>query len=221
MHYLDIIAIALIVILGVRGFFTGLIREICSLLGVILGFIVGSRLALFVGRKASEHVHFASEGAMELAGFVSLFVLIWLFFFLLGIVLFKIVRKRNGGIVRKTVLILDRLGGFLINVLKIFVIFSVAIYMLSRVHVVADFAEKKLSDSFMYPIFKNFGDLIMYFDNGNNANKLQQKAEEIAKEKLEEVQESLQESLQEQKDSVQKQIESVFEATTSEENNEQ
>ncbi|GHV05288.1 colicin V biosynthesis protein [Campylobacterota bacterium] len=171
-HYLDIVVLALVAILGVRGFFTGFIREVFSLIGFLMGFVIASRLALFVGQWAGTYLHFASQGAMKLAGFAALFVLIWLFFFLIGMLLARIIRRKNGGIVRKTALFFDRLGGFVICALKVFVIFAVIIAALSQTAVVANWAENKLQDSFMYPTLKIFGGALMSLEESQIGEKV-------------------------------------------------
>ncbi|MDR1912703.1 MAG: CvpA family protein [Helicobacteraceae bacterium] len=132
MHWIDIVVLVLIVALGVQGVFRGAIREVFSLVGVGLGVFLGSRLAFKVGSWASEHsFQLTNEGAIKLAGFAIIFILVWLVCFLLGLWLSKRIRAKES-MSRALMVWFDRMLGFLLGAAKVFVLFSIIVYALIK-----------------------------------------------------------------------------------------
>ena len=59
--WFDIIVIAVVVILGIKGVINGLIKEIFGLIGIIGGVIVASRNANLVGEQISLYLYQLSD----------------------------------------------------------------------------------------------------------------------------------------------------------------
>ena len=163
-HYLDIVFLVLILALSYRGWVKGFVREIFELIGVALGFVLASRFAPNIGQLAGEYVAITNNGARWLVGFVLLLVVIFLVFWLLGIVLSRFLHKKNGGIIRKTMQILNRLGGVLFSAIKIFVVVSVIFFALSQTRAIGGWLEEKLDTSLAYSAFKSVGGALIKLD---------------------------------------------------------
>ncbi|MDR2639647.1 MAG: CvpA family protein [Helicobacteraceae bacterium] len=181
MHWLDIVILILIVILGAQGIMRGAIRELSSLFGIGLGIFLGSRLALAVGRWASAHsFQFSSEGAMKLAGFALIFLIVWGICFLLGLWLSKRLRRKES-MTRAVAIWADRVLGFIIGAGKIYIIFAAIVFALNQTEAISKWSDNNLGDSFLYPPLKATGGFLIKLDKEarNLIEDAEAKAEEI------------------------------------------
>jgi membrane protein required for colicin V production len=166
----------LMVALGAQGLLRGAIREIFSLLGIVLGVFIGTRFALSFGRWASERsFEFSSEGAMKLAGFALIFLFFWGICLLLGLWLSKRLRKKES-MTRSVAIWTDRLAGFIIGAGKMYVIFAAIIFALSQTVAISKWINNNLGSSFLYPSLNATGGFLVKLDEQARA-----KAAELAK----------------------------------------
>ncbi|MDR0665771.1 MAG: CvpA family protein [Helicobacteraceae bacterium] len=180
-HWLDIVVLSLIVILGAQGILRGAVREFFSLLGVGLGIFLGSRLALVVGRWTSDHsFNFSSESATKLAGFAIVFLVVWAICFLVGLWLSKRLRRKES-MARRIAVWLDRIFGFFIGVGKVYVLFAAIIFSLSQTAAISKWAQNNLEDSLLYPSLKATGGFLIKLDAQTREalKEAQSKAEDI------------------------------------------
>jgi len=153
----DIIIITLITILGLKGLFRGLIKEVFGLVGIIGGVYVASRVTKSVGLLIDKFIPIENETTMLLIGFVVSLATFWALLYLLGIILSKMFSLSGLGI-------FDRLFGFVFGGAKVFLIFSVIIYAVSQVNAIKVTLDKKAQDSIMYPILQDVGAMIIKLD---------------------------------------------------------
>ena len=159
MSLLDIVVIALVVLLGLKGLIRGLIKEVFGLLSIVGGVFFASRFADAFGTYI--HTGFfpiENVGVRSLVGFVILFALIWAAVQLAGTLLAKIVKVSGLGFV-------DKLGGMAIGSAKVFLVFSIIAYGFGSVTFIKDMLASKMANSVMYPILYETGSYIVNIDS--------------------------------------------------------
>ena len=81
----DLIIIAITLILGLKGLFRGLIKEVFGIIGIIGAIFVASRISKEVGDLLAPVLVLENEATIKLIGFVVSLVGVWL-----------VVYRRNG-----------------------------------------------------------------------------------------------------------------------------
>ncbi len=157
LEVLDIIVIALIVVLGLKGLFRGLIKELFGLIGIIGGVFVASRLAKDTGYMVDGFIPMSNENTILLVGFVVSLIVFWILAYFLGIILEKIFSASGLGI-------FDKVFGFVFGAGKIFLLFSIIAYAVSQVKVVNDALAPKIQKSVMFPLLQDTGGYIIKLD---------------------------------------------------------
>lgn len=159
MNLLDIVVLALVVLLGLKGLIRGLIKEVFGLVSIVGGVFFASRFADDFGTYI--HTTFfpiENEGVRSLVGFVILFAAIWAAVQLAGTLLAKMMKLSGLGFV-------DKLGGMAVGSAKVFLVFSIIAYGFGSVAFVRDMLQSKLGGSMMYPILYNTGSYIVNIDS--------------------------------------------------------
>lgn len=105
MSLVDILVWGVLLIFMAKGFLRGLVREVCSVLGLVAGGWAAFKYATFLAEAARPIINLPSHIATALS-FVLIFLLIGMFFYLVGhllTVVFKIMLlggvNRVGGVV--------------------------------------------------------------------------------------------------------------------------
>jgi len=155
----DIIVIALVVILGLKGLMKGFIKELFGLIGIIGGVFVASRVAKDVGDLVAGFFALENENTILLVGFIVGLILFWIIAYILGSILEKVFEASGLGII-------DRVFGFLFGAGKVFLLFAIIAYATTGVKVVYDSLAPKMKDSIMFPILVSTGGYIIKLDTG-------------------------------------------------------
>jgi len=165
---LDLVSIALIVFLGIKGILRGFVKEVFGLIGIIGGIFIASKYAQVAGEYADANfLNLQNKSSVYLIGFIAVFILIWIVATFIGSMLGKLVNSSGLGIVDKSL-------GFVVGGAKIFLIFSVIIYVFSSIGIFRGSLNSMFEGSMMYPIFKEWGAKIVQLD----PSQLQEKASE-------------------------------------------
>ncbi len=165
MNWFDIVTGALILIIGIKGIFNGLVKELAGLVGIAAGVWIASLFASPFGQWFGKHVvAIDSASALTMIGFLLLLALIWLGCILLGAIIAKLLTLSGLGI-------LDRVLGFLFASAKVFVIISVIVFALSSIDIVRKNTTKFTDQSLMYPLFVKAGEWIVHLDLDDLAQK--------------------------------------------------
>jgi membrane protein required for colicin V production len=155
---LDLVSIALILFLGIKGIFRGFIKEVFGLVGIIGGIYVASRYAQAAGAFLDQNfLNLQNKGSLYLIGFIAVLLAFWLFAVMVGFLLGKLVHSSGLGPV-------DKILGFVVGGAKVFLIFSVIIYVFSNIGVFKASINNMFSGSMMYPIFQEWGAKIVKID---------------------------------------------------------
>lgn len=148
----DLITLSIIVFLGLKGIFSGFVKEVFALFGIVGGVFVASRIA----------TDFSSSSLLV---FVVAFAGFWALCYFAGIAVAKVAGLSGLGI-------LDKILGFVFAGGKIFFIISVIVYAASNIEVLKSKIEPKMANSTMYPIYVYGGSAIMKLDTNNILNKV-------------------------------------------------
>jgi len=153
--WFDIITLALVILLGVKGIINGFIKETFGLIGIVGGVYIASRYAQDAGVWVDNTLYaFENKASLFLVGFIGLLICFWLSSLLIGQIVAKLIDLSGLSVI-------DKLAGFLIGSAKIFLVFSVFLVALSNIAFVQTKIETHLKESFMYPIFMEVGQKIV------------------------------------------------------------
>ena len=170
----DVITISIITVLGFKGLIRGLIKEAFGLVGIIGGVFVASRIANSIGKIIGDIVGIENISTYMIVGFVVSLLVFWSLVYMIGLIVYKIADKSGLGI-------FDKFLGFCFGTAKVFLIFSISIYALTSIDMVAQKLDKANKDSIMYEVFKTTGSYILKI-----GGQTPQSIEKIIDKKLEE-----------------------------------
>ena len=156
-NYFDITIAAIVLILGIKGFMHGFVREVFGLIGLVAGVYFASRLsdtaAAFID---SNFLHLENTALLKLLGFLAILVMIWLGATILGAIFAKL-SDSNPGVV-------SRFFGFLAAAAKYFIIFALIVTALSHVQLAKDKLEKYVQGSILYPYLVKVGSRLIHLE---------------------------------------------------------
>jgi len=152
----DGIVITITLILAIKGFFSGIIREIAGLIGIGAGLFLASSFYKGVGEYINETIFkVPNESAINVVGFVSVFVLTWVIVVFIGMIFSKMLHIAKLGL-------LDKIGGVVFSGGKFFLIVSVIVTMLSQIEALKPKLEKYQKNSIMWPVMDNIGKTLIH-----------------------------------------------------------
>jgi membrane protein required for colicin V production len=120
MSLVDILIWAILLIFVAKGFWKGLVREVCTLLGLVAGVWAAFRYSSSLAEAIRPHIHLPQHISAALS-FLLIFFLVGLLFFLFGhllTVIFKVMLL--GGV--------NRIGGAVFGLLEGAFILCMALY---------------------------------------------------------------------------------------------
>jgi len=154
----DVIILGLIIFLGLKGLFRGLVKELFAIFGIIGGIFIASRIASSTGGLVDAIFHIESQNTMLLVGFVLSLLFIWSIAYFLGILLSTMFTLSGLGI-------FDKILGFAFGAGKIFLLFSIIFFALSNVEIMSKKMENLKTKSMMYPLLVSSGGYIIKLNN--------------------------------------------------------
>ena len=155
MSMFDAIIIGITLILAIKGYFNGIIKELGGLIGIIGGFFLASKFYHQAGVYINENLlEIPNKSAVDLIGFISVFVGFWVVVVFIGFLISKILKASAlGG--------LDRLLGFLFGGAKFFLLISIIISLLWQVAFIRNKLEEFSKESIVMPILIETGKKII------------------------------------------------------------
>ena len=170
----DVVVIIITLILAIKGFFSGIIREIAGLIGIGLGIFVGTIYYKEAGEFINLYIFkIQNESAINIVGFVGVFIAIWGGMIFIGWILSKLLKVSNLGFI-------DRIGGLVFSAGKFFILVSVIITMLSQIEALKSNLEKYQKNSIMWPIMNNVGETLIHI----KPQDVQSKIDKVVKGKI-------------------------------------
>ena len=161
----DLIILSITLILGLKGLFRGLIKEVFGIIGIIGAIFVASRISKEIGDLIAPILVLENEATIKLIGFVVALVAVWLVVYSAGVIVSKIFAASGLGIV-------DRIFGFVFGAAKIFLIFSVIAYALYQVQSFKKVIDEKFADSIVMPHLVSVGSYIIKLDTATITNSI-------------------------------------------------
>ena len=157
-NYFDVTVGAIILLLAIKGFMNGVVKELFGLAGLIGGVYFASRLAGEASLFIDKHfIHIENSSLLKLIGFMAILIIIWLSATILGAIISKLTSASGLGF-------MDRLLGFVAGGGKYFVIFALIITALSNVTLIRENTQKYVQDSLFYPLLYKAGSAIIKID---------------------------------------------------------
>ncbi|MDR1284919.1 MAG: CvpA family protein [Campylobacteraceae bacterium] len=155
--WFDIVIIAIILILGIKGLIGGFIKELFEFIGIIGGIFLASRYSYKAGMFISDKIYsIENEVAIRIMGFMVLLFTVFIVSILIGTIISKIVKF--GGYAN-----LNRFLGFVFSTLTIFFVFSMLLFATSSIEFARVFVTDTLGigNSFMYKKLSAIGEQIV------------------------------------------------------------
>lgn len=159
----DLIIISITLILGLKGLFRGLIKEVFGIIGIIGAIFVASRISKEVGDLLAPILVLENEATIKLIGFIVALVGVWIVVYSAGIIISKIFAASGLGII-------DRIFGFVFGAAKIFLIFSVISYALYQVQSFKKVIDDRFATSAVMPHLISVGSYIIKLDTNSISN---------------------------------------------------
>lgn len=138
--WIDVLFLLLIVVGAVRGFFRGLILAICSLVAYLVGLAAAMKCSHLVAERLQPYLHISSKWLPFIA-FLLIFLVVILLVRLMAMALQKVTEGMMLGWA-------NRLGGMLFYCILYATIFSILLFYLVNMHLIA---EDTLQHSITYP----------------------------------------------------------------------
>jgi len=157
-NYFDVTIGAIVLILGIKGFMNGFIKEIFGLAGLVAGVYFGSRFAETAATFINENfLQMQNPTLLKLIGFLAVLIVVWLGATLLGSILSRLTSVSGLGF-------LNRLFGFIAGGGKYFIIFALIVTALSNVTLIKENLNTYVKDSLLYPYLLATGSKIIHLD---------------------------------------------------------
>jgi len=147
----DIIILILILLMSIKGFINGFLRELFGFIGLIGGIFVASRTAEPIAKYIDTNIlHLDNFSALKLIGFLAVLASVWMIISFIGNLIVGISKKQPHNI-------LNSFLGFLTAGIKYFLIFSLIISAIFRTPLIKDNVAGKISGSKLYPTLNTVG----------------------------------------------------------------
>lgn len=159
MNGVDVVVLIILVFFALRGLLVGLIKEVLSLVGLVL--------AIFVSLKFSDLMSFYLKGINDplILKVLSILILFVLVIFLTQLVIFLIRKALKPTFIG----IIDRLLGLLLGIFEGIIVAGTLLYLASRFEFAKDYLEKsaysgKISTIYERVVIRNFHEVREFFE---------------------------------------------------------
>ena len=158
MNYFDVAVGSIVLLLGLKGLMNGFSKELFGLIGIVGGLFVASHIGGPIGRFLNESLlHFETDAAVNLVGFVFTVGIFWLLMVALGAGFKRLSTLSGLGIV-------DQILGFFVGASKFFFIVSVIVYALFSVTAIRENFADKMKDSIFFKPMLATGNFILHIE---------------------------------------------------------
>ena len=147
----DLVLLAIVVFLGLRGFLSGFLKEFASTIGIIGGIYLSSNFSYLIEDFLNKNISlFANSNT---TGFVS---------FLIGIIVFMLISRYAilliGNLVKYEGLTpIDRISGIMLSLIKNFLFISIIMTSLNNIKFMQKGLSEYTKDSKIFPINLSIG----------------------------------------------------------------
>ncbi len=156
----DMVILGITLVLGLKGLFRGLIKEVFGIVGIIGAIFVASRASSEIGNLIAPFLALENQTTIKLIGFIIALIGFWIIIYILGIIVSKIFSASGLGL-------FDRIFGFVFGAAKVFLIFSVIAYALYQVQSFKKAIDNKTEGSIVMPHLISVGSYIIKLDTSS------------------------------------------------------
>ena len=147
----DLILVAVVAFLGLRGFLSGFLKELSSTIGIIGGIYLSANFSHFIEKFITENISLFSNS--HAVGFVS---------FLIGVIGFMLLSRYFILIVANLIKYeqltsIDRIAGIMLSLIKNFLFISIIITSLNNIEFVKKGLSKYTMNSKIFPVTIDIG----------------------------------------------------------------
>ncbi len=161
-NWFDIGCLVLVVLFGLRGITNGIVKEIFGILGLIGGLFAAMRYKTMAGEWIAAKIPalqnangvLSGDTTQVLIGFIAVLFGVWISCLIIGEIISKFFKWSGLGFV-------DKIGGFVFSVSKIFLIFAVIVTLASGPMSMNEQTKKYFESSKTAPIFLKIGNWIL------------------------------------------------------------
>lgn len=146
-NYIDIGLAAVILLLALTGMRNGLIHELSSTIGIILGAYVGANNCIQLGEWLRvAGLSFQNESILWVVAFIAICGVIWIGMLAIGAIIAIYIAKIP------QLATINYGGGYISSILKWFVILSLIAYLVSQVEFINPSIKQSIENTKIYPI---------------------------------------------------------------------
>lgn len=154
-YWFDVIILGFTLLLGLKGILNGLVKEVFGLLGIVGGVFVASKYTDWATSFVQNTFYkIQNESLASFVGFLFLLLVFWVLCLLMGILFSKMIKLSN-------LSFLDRLGGFLFGGTKVFLIFAILIFCITKINFLNEKLENFAKGSYTLDLLRNTGSYVM------------------------------------------------------------
>ena len=161
-NWFDVGCLVLVVLFGLRGITNGIIKEIFGILGLIGGLFAAMRYKTMAGEWIAAKIPalqntnsvLSGDTTQVIIGFIAVLFGVWIVCLVIGEIISKFFKWSGLGFV-------DKIGGFVFSVSKIFLIFAVIVTLASGPMSMNEQTKKYFESSKTAPIFLKIGNWIL------------------------------------------------------------
>jgi len=161
-NWFDVGCLVLVVLFGLRGITNGIVKEIFGILGLIGGLFAAMRYKTMAGEWIAAKIPalqnangvLSGDTTQVLIGFTAVLFGVWISCLIIGEIISKFFKWSGLGFV-------DKIGGFVFSVSKIFLIFAVIVTLASGPMSMNEQTKKYFESSKTAPIFLKIGNWIL------------------------------------------------------------
>ncbi|MGM0518355.1 MAG: CvpA family protein [Campylobacterota bacterium] len=168
----DMVILGITLVLGLKGLFRGLIKEVFGIVGIIGAIFVASRISGDVGNFVAPFLALENKTTIELIGFIVSLIGFWILVYILGVILSKIFSASGLGL-------FDRIFGFIFGAAKVFLIFSVIAYALYQVDSFKKAIDNKTAGSVVMPHLLSVGSYIIKIDTSKISENVEKAVDNV------------------------------------------
>ena len=161
-NWFDVGCLVLVALFGLRGITNGIIKEIFGILGLIGGLFAAMRYKTMAGEWIAAKIPalqntnsvLSGDTTQVIIGFIAVLFGVWIVCLVIGEIISKFFKWSGLGFV-------DKIGGFVFSVSKIFLIFAVIVTLASGPISKNEQTKKYFESSKTAPIFLKIGNWIL------------------------------------------------------------
>ena len=168
----DMVILGITLVLGLKGLFRGLIKEVFGIVGIIGAIFVASRVSADIGNLIAPILALENQTTIKLIGFIVALIGFWIIVYILGVIVSKIFSASGLGL-------FDRIFGFVFGAAKVFLIFSVIAYALYQVQSFKNAIDNKTAGSIVMPHLLSVGSYIIKLDTSSLTSSIEKTVDTV------------------------------------------